>query len=169
MDSRTLKSRILMSIVGRDWICDQVDEHVAEPVKDHGLDLQELRKPYLYHKHEHALVAELGGYPITLPYSGKTATQPGDFDVDHIVSLEEVAESGGAKWSKGQWDTYQGDPFCLMLADPKINRDAKRAKDCAHWLPPQHIRWFLGDVAMIKLAYHLTFSPDEAKVIRANL
>ena len=164
-----MRSRWLLSDRARAWIAEQAQARVAPARVDHGVDLAHIRRPYLYEHLKGRLVAERGGYPFQTAYTDKRVLDNDEVDIDHIVSLEEVAESGGWGWTRPEWDAYQSDPFCLMLADARVNRVDKRAKDCAAWVPPHNVRWFLGDVAMIKLAYGLHFTAEEAAAIKQGL
>lgn len=148
---------------------DRVDASVAPARVDHGASIEHVRRPYLYEHQKGALIAERGGFPFHTAYTDRLVDADDGLDIDHIVSLEEVAESGGWGWTRPEWDAYQSDPFCLMLADPHVNRVSKRAKDCSEWVPPHNVRWFLGDVALIKLSYGLTFTAAEAEVIKQAL
>ena len=164
-----MRSRWLLSPRARAWIAGQVRQRIAPATTDPGVDLARVRRPYLYRGQKNTLVRELGGAPFVLPYTGREVADARHVDIDHIVSLEEVAECGGSGWTRAQWDAYQSDLMCLMLADPRVNRVDKRAHDCASWVPPANTRWFLGDVAVIKLAYGLTFTEQEADVIRRGM
>ena len=166
-----MRSRWLSSPRARAWIAGLVNDpkRIAPANVDHGVDLSRVRRPYLYHREKGTLIKEAGGFPLQTPYTGVRVVSAAEVDIDHVVSLEEVAESGGSGWTRAMWDAYQGDVMCLCLAMPRVNRVEKRARNCVEWLPYQNVRWFLGDVALIKLSYGLTFTADEAKTIRGHL
>ena len=144
----------------------RVHQNVAPSRIDHGTSIEHVRRPYLYHHLKPELVRLAGGVPFWTAYTDKRITDADAVDIDHIVSLEEAAESGGWGWTRPEWDAFQSDRMNLMLADPHVNRIDKRAKDCSEWVPPHNVRWFLGDVALIKLAYGLTFTGAEARAIK---
>jgi hypothetical protein len=71
-------------------------------------------------------------------YDAKTWTDPGDVDVDHVVSLKEVWDSGGFAWSATKRADYANDitnPLTLQAVTKAVNRQ-KGDKDPSNWLPP---------------------------------
>ncbi len=72
------------------------------------------------------------------PYDGVTVSDAGKLDVDHMVPLAEVHDSGGYAWDAGRREAYandQGSPSTLIAVTAKSNR-SKSDKDPAQWLPP---------------------------------
>ncbi|MFB7678463.1 HNH endonuclease [Kitasatospora purpeofusca] len=71
-------------------------------------------------------------------YDGVTVTSASGLDVDHIVPLAEVHDSGGYAWDAGRREAYandQGSPLTLVAVTAKSNR-AKGDKDPTDWMPP---------------------------------
>ncbi|WP_398943550.1 HNH endonuclease family protein [Streptomyces sp. CFMR 7] len=72
------------------------------------------------------------------PYDGVTVTDAAGLDVDHMVPLAEVHDSGGHDWDAARREAYandQGSPATLIAVTAKSNR-SKSDKDPAQWLPP---------------------------------
>ena len=164
-----MRSRLLQSAVGLDWISDQVSDHVRPEDTDPKVDAEDVRLPWVYHRREQDLVDELGGFPLCLPYSGKFITSVKECDVDHIVPISEAIQSGAEDWSRAVWKMFQGDLMNLMLADPKVNRWEKGAKGVGEWCPDRHRTWYVLDYSLVKLSYRLTFDRVEADVIKGIL
>ena len=71
-------------------------------------------------------------------YSGKTITDASKLDIDHLVPLKEVHESGGHAWDvyrKRDYANDLSDPNILIAVDRGLNRQ-KGGGDPAEWLPP---------------------------------
>jgi hypothetical protein len=72
-------------------------------------------------------------------YDGVTTTDPGSFDIDHMVPLKETWESGAWGWTKARRQDYAndlGDWRSLRAVTASSNR-SKGDKDPAQWLPPR--------------------------------
>lgn len=72
------------------------------------------------------------------PYDGVTVTAAGGLDVDHMVPLAEVHDSGGYAWDASRREAYANDqtsPLTLIAVTAKSNR-SKSDKDPAQWMPP---------------------------------
>ncbi|WP_405929977.1 HNH endonuclease family protein [Streptomyces griseus] len=72
------------------------------------------------------------------PYDGVTVSDAAGLDVDHMVPLAEVHDSGGHAWDAERREAYandQGSPATLIAVTAKSNR-SKSDKDPAQWLPP---------------------------------
>lgn len=71
-------------------------------------------------------------------YDGVTVTDAGGLDVDHMVPLAEVHDSGGYAWDAARREAYandQGSSATLIAVTAKSNR-SKSDKDPTDWLPP---------------------------------
>lgn len=81
---------------------------------------------------------KLTGGSWTSPYDDVVVTDAGGLDVDHMVPLAEVHDSGGYAWEAGRREAYANDqasPLTLIAVTAKSNR-SKADKDPAQWLPP---------------------------------
>ncbi|MFJ1662482.1 HNH endonuclease family protein [Streptomyces anthocyanicus] len=81
---------------------------------------------------------KLTGGSWTSLYDGATVTDAGGLDVDHMVPLAELHDSGGYAWDADRREAYandQGSPLTLIAVTAKSNR-SKSDKDPAQWLPP---------------------------------
>lgn len=72
------------------------------------------------------------GTTITFTH-GKDTTS--DFQIDHIVALNDAWQKGAQQLSDDQRKELANDPLNLMAADGRTN-SAKGDKDAATWLPP---------------------------------
>ncbi|TDX84943.1 HNH endonuclease family protein [Amycolatopsis arida] len=70
----------------------------------------------------------------TSPYDVVTVTDPGELDIDHIVALSEVADSGVRGWSEADRERYANDSRHLVAVTATSNRQ-KSDQDPAEWLP----------------------------------
>ncbi|WLQ45622.1 HNH endonuclease family protein (plasmid) [Streptomyces laculatispora] len=81
---------------------------------------------------------KLSGGSWTSAYDGTRVTDAGGLDVDHMVPLAEVHDSGGYGWDPKRREAYANDqdsPLTLIAVTAKSNR-SKADKDPAQWLPP---------------------------------
>jgi len=107
------------------------------------------------------------------PYSGKTITDASQLDIDHLVPLKEVHESGGHAWDDYKRRDYANDlndPNTLIAVDRGLNRQ-KGAGDPAEWLPPNQayqVGYAQAWVA-VKLKWGLTSDSKEIAVLRSLL
>lgn len=82
-------------------------------------------------------------------YDGLETTDPGAFDVDHLVPLKEAWVSGASGWTDDRRRAYANDldvPYALIAVSAASNR-SKADQDPAEWLPPLE-------------AYHCTYVAD---------
>jgi 5-methylcytosine-specific restriction endonuclease McrA len=68
------------------------------------------------------------------PYTGVSATDASQFDVDHIVPLEEAHVSGGWAWTREKKRDYANDMTNLVAAGRSVNR-SKGSRGPKAWLP----------------------------------
>ncbi len=71
-------------------------------------------------------------------YDGVTSTEPGDFDIDHLVPLAEAWDSGAHSWSDERREDFANDMAfrgSLLAVSAGSNR-SKSDQDPADWLPP---------------------------------
>jgi hypothetical protein len=69
-------------------------------------------------------------------YDGVITTDPGDFDVDHMVPLAEAWASGARRWPETRRDAFANDlePYSLIAVSASSNR-SKSDQDPAEWMP----------------------------------
>jgi hypothetical protein len=70
-------------------------------------------------------------------YDGKTVTDTGDLDIDHVVALAEAWDSGAYAWTAPRREAYANDlvyPPALIAVSATSNRQ-KGDKDPTDWLP----------------------------------
>jgi len=72
------------------------------------------------------------------PYSGKQFQDPSKLDIEHLVPLAEVHDSGGAKWSSKRKHAYANDltrhPRTLIAVSLSQNR-SKGSRGPSEWMP----------------------------------
>ena len=104
------------------------------------------------------------------PYSGKTITDASKLDIDHLVPLKEVHESGGHAWDvyrKRDYANDLSDPNTLIAVDRGLNRQ-KGSGDPAEWLPPNQAyqEEYARAWVAVKLKWGLTADAREIAVLR---
>lgn len=107
------------------------------------------------------------------PYTGLVSTDPGDFQIDHMVPLKEAHESGGHAWTADEKEAYANDlsnPQHLIAVKGGSN-GSKGFKDPAEWMPPNRSYWctYLKDWVEIKRLWKLTMDQSEADAISRGL
>ncbi|WP_327180370.1 HNH endonuclease family protein (plasmid) [Streptomyces sp. NBC_01335] len=108
---------------------------------------------------------KLSGGSWSSPYDGITVTDAGGLDVDHMVPLAEVHDSGGYAWTPARREAYandQGSTVTLIAVTAKSNR-SKADKDPAQWLPPAdgYRCQYAADWTATKLRWQLTANDAE--------
>ena len=99
------------------------------------------------------------------PYTGTTANDPGNLDVDHMVPLENAHRSGGWDWSrerKREYANYLGYENHLIATSSRANR-SKGSKGPEEWRPPLEAYWcvYAVDWVTIKNEWGLTVTETE--------
>lgn len=72
-------------------------------------------------------------------YDGVSTTDPGDFDIDHMVPLKEAWDSGAFAWDSATREAYANDMdyvYSLVGVSAKSNR-SKSDQDPTSWMPTQ--------------------------------
>lgn len=96
------------------------------------------------------------------PYDGRTTNNPSDFDVDHLVPLENAFESGGWRWTAGQRRAFANDQRGLVPTSASSNRSkGSRAPD--EWRPADRSSWcaYAGGWVAVKQQWSLTVTTRE--------
>ncbi|MGW6202524.1 HNH endonuclease family protein [Streptomyces sp. NPDC055089] len=109
---------------------------------------------------------KLSGGSWTSAYDGVTVTDAGGLDVDHMVPLAEVHDSGGYDWDPARREAYANDqdsPLTLIAVTAKSNR-SKADKDPAQWMPPaaDYRCQYTAEWTATKLRW--TLAADEAEL-----
>ena len=94
---------------------------------------------------------------------------PGDLDIDHLVPLKNVHDSGGWAWSstkKQEYANYLRDPDHLIAVTKGANR-SKRAKGPEEWRPPDEGYWcrYATDWTDVKMEWGLTMTQGETEAV----
>ena len=102
-------------------------------------------------------------------YDGVWTLNPSSFDLDHIVSLSEAHDSGGANWTRDQKEAFANDFVNLILVSASSNR-SKGDRDVVDWRPPEHL-WcsFAGNVVWVKYKYDLAVDQAEYESLNEML
>ena len=96
------------------------------------------------------------------PYDGITTAVPGDFDVDHLVPLENAFISGGWRWDATRRRAFANDPDELVVSSATSNR-SKGSDPPNAWRPPNRDSWCAYATGWIdvKVAWGLTATTEE--------
>lgn len=103
-------------------------------------------------------------------YDGKTVTDDGDLDIDHMVPLAEAWASGASTWSAAKRERYANDlgvPTSLIAVTLSTNR-SKGDQDVAEWLPPAKADrcTYTADWVATKLRWNLTIDDKEHEALQ---
>ncbi len=83
------------------------------------------------------IIAREGGNTCS-PYTNECFDSRFDTDIEHIVAVSEAHDSGLCAASAAIKRQFSSDLRNLTLASPGLNRNQKRAKDAADWMPAQN-------------------------------
>lgn len=106
------------------------------------------------------------------PYTGRYFDSKRDTDLEHIVSVSEIHDSGLCAASDEVRRQFANDVLNLTLAAPKVNRCSKGGKcgyDAGEWLPERNKCWFANRVVQVKRKYNATVDMKEARALSAVL
>ena len=113
------------------------------------------------------IVAELGG--VYGPYTGRWFANKRETDIEHIVARSEAHDSGLCAADEATRRRFAMDLLNLTLASPGVNRNQKRARDAAEWLPDQNRCWFTDCSLAVRRKYGLTIDQREADALESVL
>lgn len=104
------------------------------------------------------------------PYTGKTVTDGGELDIDHMVPLAEGWRSGATAWTEDQRAAFANDPGNTLAADASANRE-KGDRAPEDWKPANQGSWCGYSVrwVQVKTAYKLTVTDAEVSALRDML
>jgi len=96
------------------------------------------------------------------PYDGVTSNNPSDFDVDHLVPLENAFRSGGWAWSTERRRAFANNPGELVVASASSNR-SKGSDPPNEWRPTNRDSWcaYADGWVKVKSAWGLTVTTSE--------
>lgn len=127
------------------------------------------RDDYYYSQSvELEIIAREGG-KICSPYTNECFESRFDTDIEHIIAVSEAHDSGLCAAGAATRRAFASDLRNLTLASPALNRNQKRAKDAAEWLPPQNRCWFANQIITVRLAWGLTIDQREAHALEGVL
>ena len=106
-------------------------------------------------------------------YDERTFTSASGVDIDHMVPLVEVHESGGWQWSYERRYAYANDltlPQTLTAVSASSNR-SKGGRDPGEWKPPAESAWcqYAQDWIAVKVFWGLSADDDEVSALRTML
>jgi uncharacterized protein DUF1524 len=113
----------------------------------------------------------------TSAYDGVVVTDASELDVDHMVPLHEVAESGPLEhgqylrpgdWPRDQRQGYANDSAVLVAVTASSNR-SKGDQDPAEWLPDVDQCGYAAHWINVKTVYHLAIDQAEHDALAAVL
>ena len=87
-------------------------------------------------------------------------------DIEHIVALAEAHDSGISNVNRR---AIASDLDNLTIADSRVNRSQKSARDAADWMPARHGAWFAEQVILVKLKYDLSIDTAERDALELLL
>ena len=96
------------------------------------------------------------------PYDQMASNNPGDFDVDHLVPLENAFRSGGWAWSTERRRAFANDPGELVVASASSNR-SKGSDPPDQWRPAFRDSWcaYAEGWVKVKSTWDLTVTTAE--------
>ncbi len=96
------------------------------------------------------------------PYDLMASANPGDFDVDHLVPLEDAFNSGGWQWDAGRRRQFANNPSELVVASASSNR-SKGSDSPDQWRPANRDSWcaYATGWVAVKVAWGLTATTAE--------
>ena len=103
------------------------------------------------------------------PYTNRCFNSTRETDIEHIVAAAEAHDSGLCRADAETRRRFARDLDNLTLASPRVNRQLKKAKDAAEWLPDRNRCWFAGRVLQVRRKYGLTIDRREAEALERVL
>ena len=104
----------------------------------------------------------VGGRWVSV-YDGVETSEPGGFDVDHVVPLKEAWDSGAWRWSARTRERFANDvgfPGSLIAVSASSNR-SKSDQDPAEWLPERGVCAYAKTWIAIKFRWRLAVDTTE--------
>ena len=105
-------------------------------------------------------------------YDNKTITDPSLIDIDHLVPLQEVWQSGAHSWTSKQRQDYANELKAgntLIAVTSSTNR-SKGSKEPQSWLPTSsYVCQYLNDWVDVKKRWGLSVDSSEKEFLKASL
>jgi len=104
-------------------------------------------------------------------YDGVQTTNPGDFDIDHVVPLKEAWDSGAWRWTAQTRQAFANDlgyRYALIAVTASSNR-SKSDRDPAQWLPALGRCGYAKHWIGVKFRWRLAVDPAEKSALAAIL
>jgi Protein of unknown function (DUF1524) len=96
------------------------------------------------------------------PYGGRSYTDPGDIDIDHIVPLANAWRSGASSWSTTERESFANAPRDLLSVDDGLNQ-SKGDKGPEAWKPPRKAYWCVYAKRWIGIKHYWSLSVTGAE------
>ena len=106
------------------------------------------------------------------PYDGRTFTDPGDLDIDHIVPLANAWRTGAAEWDDERRADFANDlERPQLIAVSATTNRAKGDQDPSQWAPPEHDYWcqYAQDWIAVKHYWQLWVTSSERDALENML
>jgi hypothetical protein len=100
-------------------------------------------------------------------YDKVYTTDPGTFDIDHLVPLGEADPSGAWRWTASTKERYANDlrdPRTLVAVSAHSNR-SKSDQDLAEWEPDNGKCRYVAAWLAVKVRWHLTIDRVEKRAV----
>ncbi|MCY3878906.1 MAG: excalibur calcium-binding domain-containing protein [Rhodobacteraceae bacterium] len=126
------------------------------------------RRDYRYSgSTEKEIVERIGA--VYGPYSGTCFNSTDETDIEHIIAVSEAHDSGLCARSREVRRQFASDIRNLTLAAPELNRNSKRGKDAADWIPEHNACWFAARIVEVRRLYGLTIDRREMEALEQVL
>jgi hypothetical protein len=104
----------------------------------------------------------------TSQYDGITTTKASSFDIDHLVPLAEVWDSGARSWNATKREAYANDltDRRTLIAVSATSNRSKGDRDPAEWLPAQKHCLYVFQWTIVKTRWSLSVDPGEKAVLQ---
>ena len=130
--------------------------------EEHRCSKYDRKKDYRYPGSiETRIIAGMEG-KVCSPYTLESYPSGRNTDIEHIVAVSEAHDSGMCKEeNRGLRREFARDLLNLTLAAPHLNRQVKRDKDVADWVPRENRCWFVARTVQVRRKYGLTIDAEE--------
>lgn len=106
-------------------------------------------------------------------YDGKATTNPSTFDIDHVVPLAEVWQSGGYRWTAATRKAYANDLgyFATLIAVTAHENRSKGDREPQQWMPDRRAYGctYVAQWVAVKWRWHLKVNAGEKSFLTRKL